>query len=246
MTTQAKNKTSANSLMRGMEAAERGVKDRIKSAENISIAKGGVAEAKKTEPKQTPPKKKAPKKKEPVVRSTFSFPKDDLERIDKLITRFARQGVVLNKSEILRVGLNALFEVKDKRLEEISFVVKLGRDGGPYIEKVTGETAWYDMHKVLEHARKELASGDFEEEQFLCPECENYLESVPWQTAIKDFLDGIAKTLNEYGTSILKAGEIRFVYDGQNGKWDWRRGIVEPSVCPQCGRVRPCRHDGEP
>ena len=110
----SESKKSGNPLLRGMNLAERGVKDRIKSADNISIAK-----TERSAPKTAPPpeKKKPVKKKELVVRSTFSFPKGDLEQLDKLITRLAKRGTILNKSEILRLGIIALTDTKDADLQ---------------------------------------------------------------------------------------------------------------------------------
>jgi hypothetical protein len=45
---------------------------------------------------------------ERVVRATFSLPSSTIIEIDKLRKKLAKDGHVLNKSEIVRVGLVAL------------------------------------------------------------------------------------------------------------------------------------------
>lgn len=52
------------------------------------------------------PKKEAPKKRETAVRDTFTFPPEEHEIIEKMRKElFLEEDIMLNKSEIVRLGL---------------------------------------------------------------------------------------------------------------------------------------------
>jgi hypothetical protein len=53
-----------------------------------------------------------------VKRDSFTMPEDDYELINKLIHKLMKSGVLMNKGEILRVGLKALngMPIKDLKL----------------------------------------------------------------------------------------------------------------------------------
>ncbi|SER86022.1 hypothetical protein [Giesbergeria anulus] len=66
-----------------------------------------------------------------IIRETFSLPPSDSALIDQLRQRSAAQGVMLNRSEILRAGLAALNMLPDSKLVEISNLVPKMKTGRP-------------------------------------------------------------------------------------------------------------------
>jgi hypothetical protein len=75
-----------------------------------------------------------PNEQQPVTkRDAFTMPMFDYELIDELITRSAMNGRVLNKSEILRVGLIALNSMTDTQFKKAAskvIKIKTGRPSG--------------------------------------------------------------------------------------------------------------------
>lgn len=53
-----------------------------------------------------------------VVRRAFSMQKADAELIETLRLRYATQGLLMNQSEVVRIGLHALARMTDADLEE--------------------------------------------------------------------------------------------------------------------------------
>lgn len=53
-----------------------------------------------------------------VVRATFSLPQSCVEQLGKLQVRYARQGVILNRSELVRLGLAALEVIPSRDFKE--------------------------------------------------------------------------------------------------------------------------------
>ena len=66
-----------------------------------------------------------------IIRETFSLPPSDSALIDQLRQRSAAQGVMLNRSEILRAGLAALSTLSDSKLVEIGNLVPKMKTGRP-------------------------------------------------------------------------------------------------------------------
>lgn len=66
-----------------------------------------------------------------IIRETFSMPPSDSDLIDQLRQRSAAQGVMLNRSEILRAGLAALSTLSDAKLVEIGNQVPKMKTGRP-------------------------------------------------------------------------------------------------------------------
>lgn len=66
-----------------------------------------------------------------IIRETFSMPPGDSDLIDQLRQRSAAQGVMLNRSEILRAGLAALRTLSDAKLVEIGNAVPKMKTGRP-------------------------------------------------------------------------------------------------------------------
>ena len=66
-----------------------------------------------------------------IIRETFSMPPGDSDLIDQLRQRSAAQGLMLNRSEILRAGLAALSTLSDAKLVEIGNRVPKMRTGRP-------------------------------------------------------------------------------------------------------------------
>lgn len=78
----------------------------------------------------TPPPDDKPKTKS-VVRENFSLPPSDSELIEVLRRRAAREGVLLNRSELLRASLAALNRLSDAEIAAIGGQVPKIRTGRP-------------------------------------------------------------------------------------------------------------------
>lgn len=69
---------------------------------------------------------------ERVVRATFSLPSSTIIEIDQLRKKLAKEGYVLNKSEVVRAGLVALENLPSRSaMKAISAIERL-RAGRPY------------------------------------------------------------------------------------------------------------------
>jgi hypothetical protein len=66
-----------------------------------------------------------------VVRENFSLPPSDSELIEVLRRRAAREGVLLNRSELLRASLAALNRLSDAEIAAIGEQVPKIRTGRP-------------------------------------------------------------------------------------------------------------------
>lgn len=66
-----------------------------------------------------------------VVRATFSLPSSALSEIDLLRKRLAMDGVILNKSEVVRVGLAALEGLPSRELRKAINEIDRLRAGRP-------------------------------------------------------------------------------------------------------------------
>jgi hypothetical protein len=70
------------------------------------------------------------------VRSvTLSVSARDQERIEELRVRLARHGCVLNKSEVVRLGLSALLSMSSSASAELVEELKRFKPGRPIQEK---------------------------------------------------------------------------------------------------------------
>ena len=69
--------------------------------------------------REVPPKDRAK-----VVRDNFSFPEEDYQLIESIRRKFISMGKVFNKSEILRLGLIALKDMNENKLNEMSEKIK--------------------------------------------------------------------------------------------------------------------------
>jgi hypothetical protein len=66
-----------------------------------------------------------------VVRENFSLPPSDSELIEVLRRRAAREGVLLNRSELLRASLAALSRLSDAEIAAVGAQVPKIRTGRP-------------------------------------------------------------------------------------------------------------------
>lgn len=85
-----------------------------------------------TKEKNGKPKKDIPPTPK-TVRDTYTMPQGDYDLIEALITRCMKQGVRMNKSEIVRAGLKVLNSMSDSKLQKAAENVekiKPGRRGG--------------------------------------------------------------------------------------------------------------------
>lgn len=70
-------------------------------------------------------------RKRAVIRENFSFPPSDSELIEILRKRAAREGVLLNRSELLRAGLAALSKLSDAEIATVGGEVPKLKTGRP-------------------------------------------------------------------------------------------------------------------
>ncbi|SAK75651.1 hypothetical protein AWB76_04945 [Caballeronia temeraria] len=75
--------------------------------------------------------KKERVKKEKVVRDTFTMPRSDYEKIKKLTQRCLDEGVLVNKSELLRAGLGLLEAASPEQLRAAASAVEKVKTGRP-------------------------------------------------------------------------------------------------------------------
>ena len=73
-----------------------------------------------------------------IIRETFSMPPADSALIDQLRQRIAAQGVILNRSEILRAALAALSALPDSLLAEAGNNVPKMKTGRPKVDVMAG------------------------------------------------------------------------------------------------------------
>lgn len=90
-----------------LKAEETAVKNRFDKAEAAFSRK----------PAATPSRQESSESK--VIRDSFTMPEDDYNLIAGIRSRCLKAGVTVNKSEVIRAGLNALNEMSDKELLEI-------------------------------------------------------------------------------------------------------------------------------
>lgn len=66
-----------------------------------------------------------------VVRATFSLPNTCLEQLDRLQVKFGRKGHILNRSEVVRIGLATLERMKQNELQSTVDYVERLKAGRP-------------------------------------------------------------------------------------------------------------------
>lgn len=83
-------------------------------------------------PADPPPSaKKPPAPTEKVVRDTFSMPKGDYALIEMIMGKCLKGGVAVNKSEVVRAGLQVLNELPVKALRDAVRKVEKIKTGRP-------------------------------------------------------------------------------------------------------------------
>jgi hypothetical protein len=97
-----------DALSASLKDETRAVKDRFERAERVLGGK----------PKSPAPPA-AVKDDSRVIRDSFTMPEADYRLIDPLKKRCMRAGVGVNKSELLRVGLQALTKMSDRELAQL-------------------------------------------------------------------------------------------------------------------------------
>lgn len=70
-----------------------------------------------------------------VIRATFSLPENAIAEIDAIREKLARNGVILNKSEVVRAALIALEDLSDKRAQTVVRSIKRLKAGRPHLNK---------------------------------------------------------------------------------------------------------------
>lgn len=106
-----KKKSMKDALGKSIQAEELAVKDRFEKADTVM----GL----------TPKGPKAVEKK-PVIRDTFTIPDFDYELFAQLQDRLLSLGKSVNKSELVRAGLHALFAMKNQDLlNQVAGITKI-------------------------------------------------------------------------------------------------------------------------
>jgi hypothetical protein len=127
MKTKNKEKTS---LAQSMMGAKKSFDDRLKNVENLTLATPKKTTRTNVIKKKVVSTNAKNTKNEPTKLDSFTFPKSEHEGIQCLILEFAKQGMILNKSEIVRLGLQALKKMNKSEKENIHKTlhrVKVGR-----------------------------------------------------------------------------------------------------------------------
>jgi hypothetical protein len=99
-------KDMRTALGASLKAEEQAVKNRFEKAESVL---GG----------RYSPAKESAKVISKVVRDSFTMVEQDYELIPTLKGRCLKLGIIVNKSQVLRAGLNALVQLSDEKLVEI-------------------------------------------------------------------------------------------------------------------------------
>jgi hypothetical protein len=94
-----------------LRAEEEAVKNRFEKAESVL---GGRKNGKKRSAAPQPQAENEAR----VIRDSFTMPETDYELIGPLKKRCMKAGVGVNKSELLRAGLQALTEMSDRELAQ--------------------------------------------------------------------------------------------------------------------------------
>jgi hypothetical protein len=97
-----------DALSASLKDETKAVKDRFERAERALGSKPKKSAA------PAPPHEDAR-----VIRDSFTMPEADYRLIDPLKKRCMRAGVGINKSELLRVGLQALTRMSDRELAQL-------------------------------------------------------------------------------------------------------------------------------
>ena len=114
-----------SSLANSMAGAKSRFDDRLQKAESLTLA----SSKEKVKPLSSTTKK-TQKKKQTTKLDSFTFPQNEHNGIQKLIIEFAKQGIVVNKSEVIRLRLHALNRMNKSDRSEVHSVlqhVKVGR-----------------------------------------------------------------------------------------------------------------------
>ena len=99
---------------------------------NASVQKplttGSSAQIAKSRVGSTP---KQPKGESAIIRETFSLPPDESDKIDSLRMRAAKVGIMLNRSETIRAGIEALLYLDEKSFSAVVAKVPKLKTGRP-------------------------------------------------------------------------------------------------------------------
>lgn len=71
------------------------------------------------------------KKKPHAIRATFSLPSETIEDIEGLRQKFAKDGHILNRSELIRVGLAALDTLSERSARKLISEIERLKAGRP-------------------------------------------------------------------------------------------------------------------
>jgi hypothetical protein len=137
----SKKPSALGSALAATIASEaRSVEDRFAKADKLFGGGDGEPSAPAAAPAQpaaaigspkTAGEGRVPPPKEKVVRDSFSFPPQEHQRIDALLSDVLRQGIRSNKSEIVRAGLVALQNLPSEERHQIIQSLDKPKPGRP-------------------------------------------------------------------------------------------------------------------
>lgn len=137
----ASKKPSAlgNALAATLASEARSVEDRFAKADKLfgggdgsatAAATAPIQEAATANPKPAEEGRVQPTR-EKVIRDSFSFPPQEHQQIDALLSDVLRQGIRSNKSEIVRAGLVALQNLSSEERHQIIQSLEKPKPGRP-------------------------------------------------------------------------------------------------------------------
>lgn len=94
--------------------------------ENLSLRSRSVKSLNNSEVE-----KKSTKREAKTVKACYSFPDFDHDLIEIIKIQAAKNGVILNNSEVLRIGLHCLNDAAESRIVELSKKIVKVRVGRP-------------------------------------------------------------------------------------------------------------------
>lgn len=123
-------------LGKSLQAEEEAVKDRFSRAEKALGSKPDRQESDQVKVEQPSPKQPKPEKppsepKKKTVRDSFTMPLDDYELIGIIKERCLKSGIVLNKGEVIRAGLQVLNEMSAVELKRAVSAIERVKTGRP-------------------------------------------------------------------------------------------------------------------
>jgi predicted RNA-binding Zn-ribbon protein involved in translation (DUF1610 family) len=112
----------------------------------------------------------------------------------------------------------------DDRLADIVFVVRVVDGKLRVSEFPENENNFFDEKKVVVAVQRYLDDTPvYDDTDFTCPECGEYISVPSHLNQANEYLDEVASCLGCYDPErdALRSGRVVFTYHGEDGKWTW-------------------------